>query len=408
MGNSLAKSLRCDGQRGGAIDAKISRLEDGAALDIIVAQYILSMNMESLSDLRKPDKCQEITQLTSESFNRTATTGDILAKHNVMYGRNASKYESFMCNEVVDVYINVSKIYAAIVANIRPSNEYRDDNGQISTIRMSGSADSDTDVFGEELAISKLSFCGAKIESLTGNGAVCKKDDSVNAMESHLDIPELYDLYCDADYDVQTGVFLGMSDENREEFVTDLTKFYQIFTGNTTLPATIKRFGDIPLTDYNKSNICKYRNFSAEDCYDELGNSVQCSAVQKQKQKQSISKDVKGRLLETYATNLRNMVSNVNSRQSNLISILNELFMFDDTLTREVRVSALITSERVRDIMSSIRELVNQINMSCSIDYMNGIRVYEAIVDLQALDTSVKQMSYINRLREMIRNPGSA
>lgn len=410
MGNSLTKSLRCDGQRGGAIDAKISRLEDGAVLDIIVAQYILSMNMESLSDLRKPNKCQEITELTTESFDRTATTRDILVKHNAMYGRNASVYESFMCKEVVDVYINISKIYAAIVANIRPTNEYRDENGEVISKRMDNSSDADTDVFGEEHAISKFSFCGAKIQSLTGNGSVCKKDESVNTMESHLDIPELYDLYCDADYDVNTGVFLGMSEENRNEFIADLTKFYQIFTGKQVLPSTVKRFGDIPLTDYNKSNICKYRNFSAEDCYDELGNKAQCSSLPitgAVRRAPSISKDVKSRLLETYATNLRNMVANVNARQSNLISILNELFVFDKSLTNEVRVSELVTAERVKEIMRSIREIINQINMSCSIDYMNGIRVYEAIIDLQALDTSMKQMLYIQRLREIIRNPDS-
>jgi len=410
MGNSLTKSLRCDGQRGGAIDAKISRLEDGAVLDIIVAQYILSMNVESLSDLRKPNKCQEITELTTEAFDRTATTRDILVKHNAMYGRNASVYESFMCKEVVDVYINISKIYAAIVANIRPTNEYRDENGEVISKRMDNSSEADTDVFGEEHAISKFSFCGAKIQSLTGNGSVCKKDESVNTMESHLDIPELYDLYCDTDYDVNTGVFLGMSEETRNEFIADLTKFYQIFTGKQVLPATVKRFGDIPLTDYNKSNICKYRNFSAEDCYDELGNNVQCSSVPitgAVRRTPSISKDVKSRLLETYATNLRNMVANINARQSNLISVLNELFVFDKSLINEVRVSELVTAERVKEIMRTIREIINQINMSCSIDYMNGIRVYEAIIDLQALDTSMKQMLYIQRLREIIRNPSS-
>ena len=38
---------------------------------------------------------------------------------------------------------------------------------------------------------------------------------------------------------------------------------------------------------------------------------------------------------------------------------------------------------------------------------MNGIKVYEAIVELQALDTSIKQIEYIKKLREIIKNPGS-
>ena len=34
---------------------------------------------------------------------------------------------------------------------------------------------------------------------------------------------------------------------------------------------------------------------------------------------------------------------------------------------------------------------------------MNGIKVYEAIVELQALDTSIKQIEYIKKLREIIK-----
>ena len=62
-----------------------------------------------------------------------------------------------------------------------------------------------------------------------------------------------------------------MSAETKKEYRQSLEKFYKLFTGNSSLPDHIHRFGDIPLTDYNKSNICKYRNFNADDCYDAIG-----------------------------------------------------------------------------------------------------------------------------------------
>ena len=65
----------------------MSTLRDGDVLDIIVSHYILTMNMESLSDLNKSGKCQEITQLTNEAFTKRATIGDILAKYNDMFNR---------------------------------------------------------------------------------------------------------------------------------------------------------------------------------------------------------------------------------------------------------------------------------------------------------------------------------
>ena len=403
MGNNFTKSQQ-DEQKGGGrtvSDEELSKLGKGDILDIIVAHYILTMNMESLSDLNKAGKCQEITQLTNEAFTKSATTGDILTKYNEMFQQNKTEYDPSMCGQVVAIYMNIAKVYSVIVSAIRPSYEYKNERGEVETGAI---FDENVDVFGEDLALSKLSFCGAKIQSLTGSGNVCSQD--TNSMEAHLDIPELYDLYCDTEYDLETGTFVGMSDETREEYRKNLQSFYTIFTGKTSLPDNIKRFGDIPLTDYNKSNLCKYRNFNADDCYDELGKKITCPPKKKSSQPQT-SKETKERLLETYATNLRNMVSNVNVRQSKLTIILNELFVFDNTIPDQVRVSNTVTADRVKELTRSVRELVNQINLSCSIDYMNGIKVYEAIVELQALDTSMKQIEYIKQLREIIKNPGS-
>ena len=404
MGNSLAKSIdnnqNIQQKGGGNLDKKIASLEDGSVLDIIVAKYILSMNMSSLSDLRKTNKCDEIKSLTIEAFNKTATIADILAKYNIMYGKNEKEYTPNMCNDVVDVYINISKIYSAIVSNVNPVYEYQDEKGDIVSHNMV--TEKEVDVFGEELALSKLSFCGAKIQSLTGNGDVC--EEGKNNLEHYLDVPELHDMYCDADYDTSTGTFLGMTDKTQEEYMSDLEKFYKVFTGKSKMPDTIKRFGDIPLTDFDKSPVCKYRNFNSDECYDELCKNKQSSSSSPSTK---VSLDAKERLLNTYAVNLRNMVSNVNIRQSRLITILNEIFMFDTTLDGEVRVNNEITANRIKELIKVTRELVNQINLSCSIDYMNGIRVYEAIVEIKALDTSIKQIEYIQKLQEIIRNPAS-
>ena len=75
-----------------------------------------------------------------------------------------------MCSDIISVYMNIAKIYSVIVSAIRPSYEYKDEKGDIQTRAI---FDESVDVFGEDLALSKLSFCGAKIQSLTGNGNVC-------------------------------------------------------------------------------------------------------------------------------------------------------------------------------------------------------------------------------------------
>ena len=134
MGNTFTKSIHSDNtdQTGGSrsiSEEDMSTLRDGDVLDIIVSHYILTMNMESLSDLNKSGKCHEITQLTNEAFTKKATIGDILAKYNDMFNANKTEYQEHMCSDIISVYMNIAKIYSVIVSAIRPSYEYKDEKG---------------------------------------------------------------------------------------------------------------------------------------------------------------------------------------------------------------------------------------------------------------------------------------
>ena len=54
----------------------------------------------------------------------------------------------------------------------------------------------------------------------------------------YLDIPELYDLYCDTEYDIETGSFLGMSDETKEEYRKIYRSFIQYLQVSLHFPTT--------------------------------------------------------------------------------------------------------------------------------------------------------------------------
>ena len=75
-------------------------------------------------------------------------------------------------------------------------------------------------------------------------------------MEAHLDIPELYDLFAQNMIWKQEVFECQMK---LKRISKNLQKFYTIFTGKSSFRQHTP-FWDIPLTDYNKSSICKYRN----------------------------------------------------------------------------------------------------------------------------------------------------
>ena len=120
--------------------------------------------------------------------------------------------------------------------------------------------------FGKEFGLSKLSFCNTRINNLVERGTQDKKTcvAEMNTMENNQRLPELFDLYCDAGYECNSGRFLGMSESTKKEYLKDLDLFYKTFTGNDKRPEKIKRFGDIPMNTYNQDTMCDVPGISAD------------------------------------------------------------------------------------------------------------------------------------------------
>ena len=384
MGASVSKIINSNEQRGGAK----KYTNDKSSLDFVVAYYILSMNIESLKSTRNESQCEHLSSLTTQAITNEVRDQDILDKYEKIRGPIDLAKSDDKCKALSDYYIKIGKIFASIVMAINPEYEYTDENGETHTKNVETKQDIP---FGEEFSLSKLSFCGSRINSLTernGENSICVAD--AHKLQDQLGIPELYDLYCDSDYDEESGQFLGIQSDTKKQYTKDLRLFYRTFTGKEQVPESIKRFGDIPLNSYSKKSVCK------NPVIQQGGNS-------------SVDTSSTNGLLESYAENLRRMIVRVNERQLKLIDILNSLFTYDKInpdMRRMVRIRENLTFSQLQKIHMETKRLVADLYLSCEEDYLKGIHIYEAIIEKKILETTISQYNFLEKLHEIIKHEG--
>ena len=364
------------------------------SIDAVVAYYILSMDLHSLKDTQDTNESQVLQSLTADAICNTVSHDEILAKRNFVKDASATKYTSAMCKDVAWFYVGVAKLFSSIVLAINPEYTYTDDKGA----RVAKSLHSKGDIpFDQEFNLSKLSFCGSRIASLEmkegdGSAKVCTvnvgETANANTLEDQLGIPELHDLYCDADYDDTTQQFLGMTEKTKAEYQSNLREFYQTFTGESSLPNSIKRFGDIPLNKYNQMALCDRTKTTPVD-----------DTIKSAEQQPGTESNCKNALLSLYAINLRNMIQRVNTHQLALIDILNTLFV---TVGGKFEIHPDLTEKTMQRTTMRARALLTELYMSCEMDYLIGMNIYEAIADAQMLSTGQRQIDYLEKLHESI------
>ena len=214
-----------------------------------------------------------------------------------------------------------------------------------------------------------------------------KKDGTLKTLEEEPGIPELMDLYYDDEYDYKTGTFKGMSGTTKEKFHSDLKRFYSEFSGNIEMPDTITKFSDIKLRDYSKQPICDKKFID---------------------QKNSFSGTYNDKLLADYANNLKQMIKSVNKKQQQLLTIINRLFVYvvdPDTKAELIKVNPELTDDSLQSIVEETRNIIIELYLKCESDFVEGVKLYEAIVESQIFVTTQNQIESLKRAAEVMYNP---
>jgi hypothetical protein len=402
-------------------------------IDYIATYYILTMDFKSLSKLSEKAYCDKLVVLTSDIIERYFNDMEItylsqrikngvevndLSKEKVIFinkdnlegldiSNDAQKgiKKKRVCIGIAKFYVKVAHIFAAIIMTINPVYTYKDATGQ--TVKT-GLLEKDKIPKNVNRKLYKLNICDNRIRALkkgellddvTGNVTLQPKVCDMNVNKNGLDktladepgITELMRLYLDDNYDYSNGNFTGMTDSTKSQFIKDLKLFYTAFTGNETMPPEITKFSDIKLRDYNKKSGCQGTTPILKNKY---------------------TLNQKDKLFVDYAENTKKMIQTASDNQSKLLSVINELFTYviDPYSGKKViRINPKLNDEFLQKAVEKTRRFIVDLYIKCETDYVNGIKLYEAIVESKILETTQKQIDNLkNEAKKIITDSQKA
>jgi hypothetical protein len=250
-------------------------------------------------------------------------------------------------------------------------------------------------------------------------------------------IPELMNLYYDK-YDYEKGVYNDMTDESRKRLMDDLFLFYKHFTGiedvikekNPELndkqineqilqefnKQGIKKFSDIKLKDYSSTfeNICSNKSGGQVDSSifnvtnktpdNMLDNATTIENDKSNSNKLDYAKQQD--FLKKYAENLKKMLNTINVEQEKLLSVLNELFVYVVHLNKkQIIINPELTNESLDKIVIKTREIIIGLYLQCESDYIDGLKLYQALIESQMFVNEKSKENNLNKERERLFNP---
>jgi hypothetical protein len=383
--------------------------------------------------LHEKKYCDELVVLTSDIINKYFSDLEVqrLAQR-IESGADASEKLVYFkktdienlnipdkkeyCLDIAKFYIKIAHVFSAIVTTINPEYVYKDTFGN--TVKKSLMKKNEIPS-GVATQVSKINLCSERINALKGKQQdkseadkdeeeekeVEVKETGDNKIEIHPDIctvnldkngetnylddepgiNELIDLYFDGDYDFKTGKFMGMTTETEKQFQEDLKRFYLAFTDNTAMPPDVKKFSDIKLRDYSTKKFC-------ESGKNGIG----------------LKGTYKDELFLKYADNLKAMIQSVNVKQDELLAIINKIFVYvlDPVTDKEViRVNPDLNESGLQELIVETRKLSIELYLKCETDFVEGVKIYEAIVESQIFNTTQKHIEQLEKEREKLIAP---
>ena len=376
--------------------------KDADDIDFIAGELILTANTAHLSEVIGNGNNENVR--TVDLLNKISTSLQdeaAIAKYSRIIETNDKEKPEVdtIRQEVSRYYLDIARVLVAISLAIQPENE------------AETHSDDTDDVLSPNFSVARMSFCGSRINRFAKtsiNGSDINEDThdvaEMNTLDNRYGIPELYDLYFDTDYDPETGSFLGMSEETKTIFEQDLARFYKVFSGETSVPEHIKRFGDIPINVNSQEHddkdsiepssplfVCKFDANDEVDC-DSLFTSVHGDETN---DREEIS--VKSQLLTDFAEHLQKMIKSVIVKRRRLVDIVNRMFVFGTRLVdgekmRRPRVRPYLSSDVVKSLTTETHQIITDMSVQCEIDNRIGNEIFIALHAIQTLESNKRQI----------------
>jgi hypothetical protein len=356
-------------------------------LDFIACHYIFTTNFENMTKLYDKTYCDELVILTGDIINKYYShlevthlkerieTGKVIPyKEKIIYMNKNTLNETSSklsdCYQIAKFYVKISHLFFAILMTINPIFIYED---PITHKIIKATLQEKNNIpHSVTPKIISNSLCGKKINMLFGN----EKYQLVHDLNNEEGIPELINLYYDSGFNHNKNTFTKMSEKMKKKYHHDLKEFYKTFTQSNSMPEHIKSFSDIKLNNYSLEE--------EEEILLEGG-----------KRRENLV------IIKEYAKNLKKMIKNVNKIQKQLLDILEKIFIYDkDPEFPEneeiIRISPHLTEKILQNYINTSRQLIVKLYIDCEEDFLEGVKIYEALIENITFHTSLSQLEHLH------------
>ena len=99
----------------------------------------------------------------------------------------------------------------------------------------------------------------------------------------------------------------------------------------------------------------------------------------------------------------------MNEKQQQLLETINKMFVYikdpNDPAKEVIRVNPELTESLLQELITETRSTIVELYLKCEADFVEGIKLYEAIVESQILETAQSQISTLQSEAEKLYNP---
>lgn len=226
-----------------------------------------------------------------------------------------------------------------------------------------------------------------KIKPRLCSSSLNNNNEGYTRKKSVYDLPgfaELSRLYFDR-YNSSKKRFDRMSKESENEKKRNVALLYTLFTGDKNPPKDIKSFRDIPLHSFADTIECDNPNSALNTTY--IGTT-------------------KDKLFVEYVEQIKKMIFQSNMIRNSLLEIIDRVFVPTTSVNIFRGVQDATESEKkpkftinpklsVKDLNECIddaRRIILRLYMTCEKDFVKALKILQAIIEAQMLETNKRQM----------------
>ena len=276
----------------------------------------------------------------------------------------------------------------------------------------------------KEVKVESLNFCNSRISDLMDMDEITSLLDGTNAIsgtngesvikikprlcssslnnnnegytrqKSVYDLPgfaELSRLYFDK-YNSSKKRFDRMSKESENEKKRNIALLYTLFTGNKNPPKDIKSFRDIPLHSFADTIECDNPNSALNATY--VGTT-------------------KDKLFVDYVEQIKKMIYQSNMIRNSLLEVIDRVFVpVSDggvgdggvggvgSTTPKFTINPKLSAKDLNECIDDARRIILRLYMTCEKDFVKALKILQAIIEAQILETNKRQIKELEVLIE--------